>query len=210
LSEHSDAALILAAGASRRLGGTPKSSLRVGPESSIQRVVRLSAEEGFDPIIVVVGPHRDLIHQELVGSSARMVPNEEWERGRTGSVQVGLASLPPEAKVLLWPVDHPFVEAKTLRALRTTGVTDQMASWIIPTFEGRGGHPVLLRPSAAKLVATLAPELPLRTVLPRLGPQVRRLPVDDPFVLANVDSWDSYGRTAEEWERRKEDSWTVD
>jgi molybdenum cofactor cytidylyltransferase len=205
VSEDSNAALILAAGASRRLGGTPKASMRVGDESAIRRVVRIAGEEGFDPIAVVVGVHEDFTRRELGESPARIVPNERWERGRTGSVQLGLAALPQEANILIWPIDHPFVEAKTLRALHNCGVTDQMASWITPTFEGRGGHPVLIRPTAAQRVATLAAEAPLRSAVARLGPQVRRLAVEDPFVLANVDSWEAYGRIRAQWDQRPEE-----
>jgi molybdenum cofactor cytidylyltransferase len=210
MAEIPDAALILAGGASRRMGGTPKASLRVGSQSAIQRVVRISHEEGFEPIAVVVGPHGGVVQRELMGWQAQVVFNEAWPRGRTGSVQRGLAILPPRANILLWPIDHPFVEAKTLRALHSTAVSDRVASWIIPTFEGRGGHPVLIRPSAAREAAALPPDAPLRTVVHRLGPQVRRLPVDDPFVLANLDTWEDYDRIVPEWRRRQEDPWTVD
>lgn len=203
------AALLLAGGASRRFGGIPKASLRVGSESAIRRMVRLSMEEGLDPVTVVVGVHQEAVQRELADLDARIIFNEAWELGRTGSVQLGLTNLPSNANVLLWPVDHPFVEAKTLRALLSTGVSDRMATWIIPTFEGRGGHPVLFRPSAAREISALAPEASLRTVVHRLGPQVRRLPVEDPFVLANIDSWEDYSRTASEWVEHQEDPWTV-
>ncbi|MFZ1023979.1 MAG: nucleotidyltransferase family protein [Thermoplasmata archaeon] len=210
MPELPDAALILAGGASRRWGGTPKAGMRVGAETAIQRVVRIATEEGYAPLVVVVGAHEFFVRRELSGSVAEIVQNATWERGRTGSVQLGLAALPPRANILIWPIDHPFVEAKTLRALHNCGETDGMASWIIPTYEGRGGHPVLIRPSAAREVAILPVEAPLRLVVRRLGPQVRRLAVEDPFVLANVDSREAYDRINAQWPRKPEDAWIVD
>ncbi|MFZ0891266.1 MAG: nucleotidyltransferase family protein [Thermoplasmata archaeon] len=210
MPDYPDAALILSGGTSRRWGGTPKAGMRLGSESAIQHLVRISVEEGFAPIIVVVGVHEDFVRRQLRDSVAEIVRNETWELGRTGSVQRGLAALPSGANTLIWPIDHPFVEAKTLRALHNCGVSDRMASWFIPTYEGRGGHPVLIRPSAAREVAGLSVDAPLRSVVSRLGPQVRRLPVDDPFVLANVDSREEYNRIIAQWPRSPEDTWIVD
>jgi molybdenum cofactor cytidylyltransferase len=205
-----DAAVILAGGASHRWGGTPKAGMRIGSETAIQRVARVALEEGYAPVAVVVGAHEEFVRRELRGLAASIIRNESWELGRTGSVQRGLAAVPSLANILIWPIDHPFVEAKTLRALHNCGKLDRMASWIIPTYEGRGGHPVLIRPSAAREVARLPVEASLRLVARRLGPQVRRLPVEDPFVLANVDSREEYDRLVVQWPRSSEDAWTVD
>ncbi len=195
-------AVLLAAGASTRFGGTPKALLRLGTETAVGRMIRLALSERFGPVLVVVGAHEREIGAEAQTKGAIVIPNRDWSQGRTGSVQVGVAQVDRSMPTLLWPVDHPFVEAKTLRTLREYGMTSPMGLWFIPTFEGRGGHPVLLMPGVYARLQALPSSAPLRDLLPGLGPQVLRIPVPDPGVVANVDIPDDYERHLRDWERR--------
>jgi molybdenum cofactor cytidylyltransferase len=185
------AAMILAAGASTRFAGRPKAVLPIWGEPAVARLVRISRDEGFVPR-VVVGPHSAEIRSGLVPPLPDVVENPDWEMGRTGSIQRGLEGIPEDAPVLLWPVDHPFVQAMTLRRLRTVAEHDAMGVWFIPTFAGFGGHPVLLKPAVMPRLRELAPSTPLRALLSEFGPQVVRVPVDDVGVRANVDTEDDY------------------
>ena len=187
------AALILAAGASTRFAGRPKALLDIGGEPAVVRLVRISREEGFVPR-VVVGLHSAEIRAALPSPVPEVIENTDWARGRTGSIQKGLDDLGEDTSILLWPVDHPFVQAMTLRRLRTVAEHDAMGVWFIPTFEGFGGHPVFLRPAVQPRIRDLGPAIPLRTLLPEFGPQVVRVPVDDPGVRANVDTEQEYLR----------------
>jgi molybdenum cofactor cytidylyltransferase len=183
--------LILAAGASTRFAGRPKALLDIAGEPAVVRLVRIAREEGFDPR-VVVGAHSAEIRAALLSPMPGVVENTEWARGRTGSIQKGVEELAEGSSVLLWPVDHPFVQAMTLRRLRTAADNDAMGVWFIPTFKGLGGHPVFLKPAVLPRVLGLGPAVPLRTLLPEFGPQVVRVPVEDPGVRANVDTEQDY------------------
>jgi molybdenum cofactor cytidylyltransferase len=200
----SRAAVILSAGASSRFDGAPKALLEVGGEPAVRRILTLCAGAGFPEVLVVVGPHRSEIAPALEGTGATIVENPAWRAGRTGSVQVGLRAVEGTAEVLLWPVDHPFVDERTLGTLLAAAASDPLATWILPAYRGQGGHPVLLKPSAATAVLALSPSAPLRAVLPHLGPQVRRVPVEDPGVLENVDSPQSYWAARAAWQARQE------
>lgn len=188
-----DVAVILSAGASTRFGGRPKALLPVWGESAIGRMVRVAREEGFDPC-VVVGAHAAEIRGSLSSTALRIVENSQWSLGRTGSIQVGLAAVGSVTSALLWPVDHPFVQAMTLRRLRVATEHDAMGVWFIPTFDGSGGHPVLVKPSVLPRIQSLAPTDSLRTLFPTLGAGVVRVPVDDPGVQANVDTVETFDR----------------
>ncbi len=195
------AAIVLAAGASTRFGDIPKALARVGGESAVERIVRVAQEAGVSPTVVVVGAHREEIAFALSRTSAIVVNNSAWARGRTGSVQAGLRAIGADTEVLLWPVDHPFAARSSIDALLVTARHDLLATWLIPTFEGHGGHPVLWRSVVSPLVLDLDPAEPLRVLLPRLGPQVRRLEVGDRGVTENVDSPGAY---YEAMQRRRE------
>lgn len=160
---------------------------------------------GFDPVVVVVGPHRAPIAHTLRDLPVGLVDAERWYEGRTSSIQSGLAALPPESDVLFWPVDHPFVTARTVERLRAAADHDTLAVWVLPTFQGAGGHPVLWRPPVRREIARLRSDAPVRSLLPEFGPQVLRIPVDDAGVVANVDTPEAYRAAHDAWAASEED-----
>jgi molybdenum cofactor cytidylyltransferase len=202
------AALLLSGGASSRFGGEPKALANAGERSVVRRMVELSLARSYDPIVVVVGPHRAPIAHDLRNLPVEIVDSEEWFEGRTASVQAGLRAIPEEDDVLMWPVDHPFVTSRTLERLEAVREHDDLAVWFIPTFEGRGGHPVLWKPVVRPDLLQLRPDAPLRALLPEFGPQVRRVPVDDPGVIASIDTPEEYRTSYDAWMSRGADRWT--
>jgi molybdenum cofactor cytidylyltransferase len=204
------ATLILAAGASTRFGGYPKALLRLGSESAMERITRIARDAGFSPVIAVVGRHAAEIHSSLGLAQHRpdvIVENVEWIAGRTGSVQVGLGAADPGASILLWPVDCPLGTAATIEALLDRAKVDELGLWFVPTYEGHGGHPVLLRAEVRARVLALGRAVPLRALLPELGPQVVRVPVTDPGVTANLNTPEQYEQVVRT-QRESEEPWT--
>ena len=197
------AALVLSGGASARLGGQPKGLLPVGGRTGVRRIVEVCLADGFSPVNVVVGPHRHAIAHELAGLDVQLIDSEHWEEGRTASVQSGLASLPADRDILFWPVDHPFVAPRTVDALLAARSTDLVGVWFIPTFQGRSGHPVLWRSVVRNDIFDLRPDAPIRSLLPEFGPQVRRVAVEDPGVLANIDTVEAFRDATAGWEGRE-------
>lgn len=180
------AAVVLAAGASSRLGG-PKALLRDGRGSALARVVAAARAAGCDPVVVVVGAHAERVRPEALLAGARVVENAAWARGRSGSARVGLAAAGPFDAVLVWPVDHPAVSPATARALVGAFAGDA-AAVVVPSFEGKHGHPILLRADVAVEVAKLGDDEPLRNAVWRVPARVRVLAVEDAGILVNVDT----------------------
>lgn len=170
------AGLILAGGASRRMG-RPKALLRLAGETFVERLCRLLRAAGCDEIVVVVGADARAIGPAVPGA-ARVVVNGDWRRGMRSSLRAGLRALPP-GPVILTHVDRPLVERETLRRLVATPGT------AIPTLDGRGGHPV-------RLGADLRPRLlagdgrPLSDIIQQARPT--RVPVGDGGILININT----------------------
>ena len=123
------AGVILAAGASRRLG-QPKQLLRYRGETLIHRSVRLAHAAGLAPLQVVVGHRGREIAAALgeFGAAAAVVTNPDWRRGMGGSLARGIASLPPAtAAALVLVTDQPQVSAALLGVMlaryRSDGTT---------------------------------------------------------------------------------------
>ncbi len=199
------AALLLSGGASTRFGGYPKALVATGERSAVRRMAEIALEEGLDPIVVVVGPHHHPIADALRGIDVELVDSENWVEGRTASVQSGLRAIPPSHDVLLWPVDHPFVSGRTIERLGAARDTDDLGLWFIPTYRDANGHPVLWKERVREEVLELRPDAPIRALIPELGPQVRRVAVDDPGVLANIDTPEAYREAYDAWLARRED-----
>ncbi|MGP8075606.1 MAG: NTP transferase domain-containing protein [Thermoplasmata archaeon] len=198
------AALLLSGGESSRFGGFPKALMSLRGTPAVRRLAEICLSRGFEPVTVVVGPHRGPIAHELRGLDVEIVSAELWYEGRTASIHAGLEAIPEDRDVLLWPVDHPFVAPSTVDALVQARAEDALAVWFIPSFHSRGGHPVLWRSSVRAEVLDLRSDAPLRSLLPEFGVQVRRVAVNDPGVVANVDTPDDYRASLEEWEARTE------
>lgn len=138
------AAVVLAAGASTRLGES-KQQVRLGGETLLQRTVRVAQLAGLDPVFVVVAPGMEA----EAGGSVQTLINPEAAEGMAASVRVGIAAA-AEAQVtgvVVLACDQPAVTPQHLREL-ARGLGEAVAS----EYAGRKGVP-------AYLPAALFPEL---------------------------------------------------
>lgn len=111
------AALVLAAGASRRLG-FPKQLVQVHGEPLLRRTARLAVESGCHPVTVVLGAHAAPCRDTLRGLPVGIFMNPAWEEGMASSLRAGLAALPADASaVLLLACDQPALDLPHLARL---------------------------------------------------------------------------------------------
>ena len=198
------AALLLSGGESSRFGGLPKAMMSVGGRTAVRRIAETCLSRGLDPVVVVVGPHRGPIAHELRDVHVEFVDSPYWYEGRTASIHSGLEAIPEDRDILFWPVDHPFVADSTVDTLLRACHDEPLSVWFIPSYQGRGGHPVVWRSSVRADILDLRSDAPLRSLLPEFGIQVHRIAVDDPGVVANVDTPEEYRAALAEWEARGE------
>lgn len=145
-------AVILAAGASRRLG-EPKQLLRdVTGVSLLRRLVQDAVDGGCAPVYVVVGAHEGEIRALLHDTTAHVIPNAIWEEGMSTSIRVGIEAVRAHMAsganvdgVLLMPCDQPAVSAQHIRELR--GCFDDARldgpSRIVSRYQGVLGTPAI-------------------------------------------------------------------
>ena len=93
MSERRLAALVLAAGASTRLG-QPKQLLRYEGELLIERAVRVAQAAGAHPVFVVLGANYQPIFEVLSGLEppVRVLLNQAWQNGMGHSIALGAAA----------------------------------------------------------------------------------------------------------------------
>jgi len=169
--------LILAAGASRRMG-TSKALLTVGGETFLDRLIGLLSVV-CEPVIVVMG------HDALQSKNGMFVTNPEPERGMLSSLQCGLRAVPAEAEgVLFTPVDHAAVQEETIRKL-AAAFQQGGADVVVPAFEQRHGHPVAISRRVVSEILDAPVDATARDLIHRY--KAMEIAVEDPGVVMDAD-----------------------
>jgi CTP:molybdopterin cytidylyltransferase MocA len=108
--------------------------------------------------------------------------------GPAGSLAFAVSRLPPVSTVIVTPVDTPPARAAVVaRLLARLEAGDPPPLAVRPRVGGRTGHPVVLRPAALDVYRLASPP-PLRDHLRTLGARVVDEDVEDPSVLADLDT----------------------
>ncbi len=144
------AGLLLAAGAGRRMG-RPKALVELDGEPLVRRGVRLLADGGCAPVVVVVGAAAE--HVRALCDGAHVVEAPDWATGMAASLRAGLAAVDGDACVVAL-VDQPGVTAAAVERLRAAHRHGARAA--VATYAGRPRNPVLLDRSVWAEVAASA------------------------------------------------------
>lgn len=170
--------VILAAGGSRRMG-TPKALLLVDGMALVRRH-EAAVHPLCDEVRVVLGGHAEAVGAAL-GPHARRILNPRWqETGPAESLLLAVADLPPEARVLVTPVDVPPAPHAALVALLSAAGGGVPA---VVGHHGQPGHPVLVR--AGDLQTRIPLGQNLREIL---GDRVRQVEAGTADVLRNLNT----------------------
>lgn len=138
------AAIILAAGASRRLG-QPKQLVGYGGEALLSRALRLAKESGASPVLAVLGANFAPICVSVPFDEAIPVLNDQWEEGISTSIHAGINELDVRAAdaagALIMACDQPRLTAEHLRALLDAFARQPEPSIVASAYAGTLGIP---------------------------------------------------------------------
>ena len=169
--------------------GAFKPLLSFGDKTVIERCVDYLRQGGVDTIVVVVGHSADDVRQKLSGVTFALNPDPDSEMG--ASIAVGVRELPgTAAATLIALADYPAVPATVVSSL--VECWRKGAPIVVPTWEQRGGHPVLVDLSFRAELANLSESGGLRALFDAHAREVERIPVDSPFIARDMDTWDDY------------------
>ena len=140
------AAIILAAGASRRLG-QPKQLVGYAGEALLERALRLAKEAGAAPVLVVLGANFAPICASIPFNEAIPVFNEKWEQGMSSSIHAGLneadVRAPESTGALVMSCDQPHLSAGHLRSLLLAFAAQTTPTIVTSIYAGIHGIPAV-------------------------------------------------------------------
>ena len=189
------AALILAAGSSRRMG-TSKQLLPLGDRPVIRHCFDTIAAAGIQQVIVVINAHGNGIPEALHGTPATIVRNTVPDSQMADSVRKGLGAIDDRCSgVLVCLSDHPLISVGTYKAI-INAHREAPDRIVIPVYGGRRGHPTLFPAGAVQEIASGAD---LRDVIRKDASRLSLLDVADEGVVLDMDTNDDYRRILEKF-----------
>jgi len=182
-------AIVLAAGSSRRMGAD-KLSLPWGDGTVLDAALRpfLGLPE-IDEVVVVV---RGGAAPVFAPGRATVLVNEKADEGMGSSLRVGVGGADPEAEAYILVLgDMPLLGADLVACL--------LAAWrssgkgiLVPVFEGRRGHPVVISGAYREALLASSGDVGARRVLAKNERDTVLHLVSDPAVVTDFDTHEGY------------------
>ncbi|HEX3894083.1 MAG TPA: nucleotidyltransferase family protein [Terracidiphilus sp.] len=190
------AAIILAAGASRRLG-QPKQLVGFAGETLLERALRLAKEAGAAPVLAVLGANFAPICASIPFNEAIPVFNEKWEEGMSSSIHAGLQEAdvraPEAVGALVMSCDQPRLSVEHLRALMQAFAVRTAPTIVASTYAGAYGIPAIFPRSVYPKLHALHGDKGARALLTKPPCEIIALPfeggevdIDRPEDLAHL------------------------
>jgi len=183
--------------------GTDKALLPWPPGESQQTFLSASIRllNGFnDMVIVVVGNNEASLAPAVYATSAMLVRNPAPERGQLSSLQVGLEEVLNQGRdaAMITLVDRPPVATATVKFLTSAFEAALLREkWaVVPEYQGKHGHPILADREMIEAFLRAPVSSSAREVEHQNEAHIQYVPVDDPYVAANVNTPQEYAALA--------------
>ena len=180
-------AVILAAGLSSRMG-QPKVLLPWEHGTILEHILHQLMLSRLREVVVVTGHNADAVARAASTYDVGAVHNPDYARGEMlSSLQTGLRALPTNVSAALVVLgDQPHVQPAVITAL-LAAYAEGKGDIIIPSFERRRGHPLLIdRRYWPELLAQT--EGAPRDVINRYADRIYHVEVNTDSILRDVDT----------------------
>ena len=183
------AALVLAAGQSRRMGALNKLLIEIDGVPMVRRVAETLRQSSAKPIVVVTGHESARIEAALRGLPVALVHNPDYAEGLSTSLKAGIAALPADADgVLVCLGDMPKVTAGEIDRLIGAFNPVEGRSICVPTRRGKRGNPVLWARQLFAEMRDVAGDVGAKHLIGAHPELVAEVEMEDDGVLTDIDT----------------------
>jgi len=175
------AGIILAAGESRRMG-RPKAFLPFRGGTFLSGIAGVLAEQ-CSTVIAVFGYDAARLMGMAHPLGVQAIENPDYALGMLTSLQAGLRAIPSGCDAVLFTlVDHPAISRSTVDLLLRSS-----APVAIPRYNGKRGHPVLIRRAICDEFLIEPPTSKVRDVIDRHAGVIDYIETSDPGISDDID-----------------------
>lgn len=183
------AAVVLAAGSSRRMGVRHKLLESLGGTQMVSLVIDSALSSMAFSTTVVIGFRGEEIRTALEGRNVTIVENPDYDAGLAGSLKLGLSSLSADIDgAIIILADMPFVDAGLIDTLLGAFGSARGQYIIVPVKSGRLGNPVVWPARFFTEIMKLDGDSGARKILNRFAENVTAVPVLDDAAFFDVDT----------------------
>jgi molybdenum cofactor cytidylyltransferase len=171
------------------MGTVNKLLAPIAGQPLVRYAVAAACASSARPVIVVVGHEAAALRHVLGASPVTIVDNPGYAHGLATSLRAGVAALPEgAAAAIILLGDAPRVRAPHIDRLIAAFAADPTQPICVPEFAGRRGNPVLWPARHFAELRELDGDAGARPLLVRHAGRIRRVAMDDPGVLFDVDT----------------------
>ena len=186
-------AILLAAGESRRMGQF-KQLLTISDKSFVEHCADNLLASHIDELIIVTGHRAEDVRSAVGERSVRFAHNVDYQSGMASSIKCGFGALSEESQACVVAlVDQPTIGAEVINLVIDCYEKAHEAI-VIPTYQGRNGHPIIVDRSLNSEILAMDNEQGLRQVVRAHHDRVARVEVYTELVLADCDLPEDYQR----------------
>lgn len=188
------AAIILAAGAGRRMRGRDKLLEPVAGRPAVRAVAEAAGASRADEVIVVLQPGATDRRAALDGLSVRLVDAPDWAEGMAASLRAGLSAATDADAAMILLADMPEVTADGIdRLIAAFAPAEGREICRAVSADGAAGHPVLFGRRFFEALAGLEGDRGARDILRDAGEFIVEVPTGGRSAVVDLD-------TPEEWD----------
>jgi molybdenum cofactor cytidylyltransferase len=183
------AGVVLAAGASRRMGKDNKLLAEIDGKPMVAHVVDAVIAAGLSPVVVVTGHDSDAVEAALVGRDVALVHNPDYDEGLSASLKTGVRALPSDvAGALVCLGDMPRITPKHLRKLVSAFDPEEGRKIVVPTTRGKRGNPILWSAEYFAEMQSLAGDVGAKHLIGEHAEAICEVALEDEAIFTDIDT----------------------
>jgi len=176
--------------------GELKQLLPYGDKTLVEQSIHNLLGAQVDQVVVVLGHAWERVSERIAHLPVTPVVNEAYKQGMLSSIKCGVRALKPPTRAFLIALgDQPHIPPSVINRL-IAAYRQGTHSIVIPKYEGRRGHPILLDGKYRDeiLRADDASPLGLNQVIRSHAPDILEVSVDSSAVIQDIDTREDYER----------------
>jgi len=189
-------AILLGAGESKRMG-VDKLFLPWGGKTVLEHCFETLLRSEVQELVVVLGIRNKEAKNLFRRRRVKVVINPYSCRGMSTSIRRGLMALSPKSDGILIALgDQPFLKTRTINVL-IHAFRKGKGGIIVPSFQGRQGHPVIFHREYKKELLNLEGDVGGKSIIGRHPQEVRAIRIKSIGIVTDMDTWQDYKKERE-------------